>query len=211
MNYCWIDNQWPRPNSVITAASEVVTIVLFAGYYIYAEASHPRKRGDRAHLKSPRLTGVHCLQFFFHMHGAHMGRLNIFLLVGATRSLVESHQGDQGKPWYSAKGTIGAAQPYQVSTMSCDKKSASLSCSRVLPPKAHWDIALEYEARVCWHQAVCYDEGVKTQFNPLRPSIKLQILLLCFHTFITYVKGRSCSNINRISFEWSCSQFSWPH
>ena len=37
--------------------------------------------------------------------------------------------------------------------------------------------------------------------NPLRPSIKLQILLLCFHTFITYVKGRSCSNINRISFE----------
>ena len=37
--------------------------------------------------------------------------------------------------------------------------------------------------------------------NPLRPSIKLQILLLCFHTFITDVKGRSCSNINRISFE----------
>ena len=29
-------------------------------------------------------------------------------------------------------------------------------------------------------------------FNPLRPSIKLQILLLCFHTFITDVKGRSC-------------------
>ena len=39
------------------------------------------------------------------------------------------------------------------------------------------------------------------QFNRLRPSIKLQILLLCFHTFITDVEGRSCSNINRISFE----------
>ena len=38
-------------------------------------------------------------------------------------------------------------------------------------------------------------------FNPLRPGIKLQILLSCFHTFITDVKGRSCSNINRISFE----------
>ena len=28
--------------------------------------------------------------------------------------------------------------------------------------------------------------------NPLSPSIKLQILLLCFHTFLTDVKGRSC-------------------
>ena len=46
---------------------------------------------------------------------------------------------------------------------------------------------------------------------PLRPSIKLQILLLCFHTFLTEVVGRSCWNSNRISLEWSCSQFSWPH
>ena len=29
-------------------------------------------------------------------------------------------------------------------------------------------------------------------FNPLSPSIKLQILLLCFHTFLTEVVGRSC-------------------
>ena len=28
--------------------------------------------------------------------------------------------------------------------------------------------------------------------NPLRPSIKIQILLLCFHTFLTEVVGRSC-------------------
>ena len=35
----------------------------------------------------------------------------------------------------------------------------------------------------------------------LRSSIKLQILLFCFHASITDVKGRSCSNINRISFE----------
>ena len=29
-------------------------------------------------------------------------------------------------------------------------------------------------------------------FNPLSPGIKLQILLLCFHTFLTKVVGRSC-------------------
>ena len=28
--------------------------------------------------------------------------------------------------------------------------------------------------------------------NPLRPGVKLQILLLCFHTFLTEVVGRSC-------------------
>ena len=42
--------------------------------------------------------------------------------------------------------------------------------------------------------------NVMLAVNPLRPSIKLQILLSCFHTFITDLKG-SCSNINRISFE----------
>ena len=29
-------------------------------------------------------------------------------------------------------------------------------------------------------------------FNPLSPGIKLQILLLCFYTFLTEVVGRSC-------------------
>ena len=29
-------------------------------------------------------------------------------------------------------------------------------------------------------------------FNPLSPSIKLQTLLLCFHTFLTEVVRRSC-------------------
>ena len=28
--------------------------------------------------------------------------------------------------------------------------------------------------------------------NPLSPGLKLQILLLCFHTFLTEVLGRSC-------------------
>ena len=50
-------------------------------------------------------------------------------------------------------------------------------------------------------EADIHDLKNPVDFNPLRPSIKLQILLLCFHTFITDVKGRSCSNINRISFE----------
>ena len=34
--------------------------------------------------------------------------------------------------------------------------------------------------------------------NLLSPGLKLQILLLCFHTFLTEVVGRSCQNINGI-------------
>ena len=69
---------------------------------------------------------------------------------------------------------------------------------------AHW---------ICLHETIhiLIELLIHEWINPLRPSIKLQILLLCFHTFITDVKGRSCSNINTILFEWSCSQFPWPH
>ena len=40
-----------------------------------------------------------------------------------------------------------------------------------------------------------------TLVNPLSPGVKLQILLLCFHTFLTEVVGRSCSDINTIELE----------
>ena len=33
---------------------------------------------------------------------------------------------------------------------------------------------------------------IEVSINPLSPRIKLHILLLCFHTFLTGVVGRSC-------------------
>ena len=36
------------------------------------------------------------------------------------------------------------------------------------------------------------EDEVHEPFNPLSSGIKLQILLLCFHTFLTEVAGRSC-------------------
>ena len=35
-------------------------------------------------------------------------------------------------------------------------------------------------------------DASKLIMKPLSPSIKLKILLLCFHTFLTEVAGRSC-------------------
>ena len=64
------------------------------------------------------------------------------------------------------------------------------------------------EVEVTIHRILTVKGAIKTKLQmlilsvkPLSASIKLQILLLCFHEFITDVVGRSCSNVNRISFE----------
>ena len=57
-----------------------------------------------------------------------------------------------------------------------------------------------YSSGSCWGRGgSSLEAGVeqvegrgKCSINPLSPSIKLQILLLCFHVFLTEVVGRSC-------------------
>ena len=41
-----------------------------------------------------------------------------------------------------------------------------------------------------YHLEIVFE--LSRDFNPLSPGVKLQILLLCFHTFLTEVVGRSC-------------------
>lgn len=85
-----------------------------SGYYIYAEASFPRQNGDRARLLSPKLIGDYCLQFYFHMYGAQMGALHLFVLVGAQRTNLGSYTGNRGNTWYLGKANIRGSQAYQV-------------------------------------------------------------------------------------------------
>ena len=42
------------------------------------------------------------------------------------------------------------------------------------------------------YSAIVFSTAVLIGSNPLSPSIKLQIFLLCFHTVLTQVAGRSC-------------------
>ena len=46
--------------------------------------------------------------------------------------------------------------------------------------------------RLCFAHLEGQGTQRKLSYYPLRSSIKLQILLLCFHTFLTEVVGRSC-------------------
>lgn len=53
----------------------------FLGYYMYLETSSPRKKLDTADLYSPpyKFNGTVCVTFWYHMFGASIGRLHVYL------------------------------------------------------------------------------------------------------------------------------------
>ncbi|CAH3194704.1 unnamed protein product [Porites evermanni] len=85
------------------------------GYFVYIEASSPRKRGDNAKLYSPPLTfpGHMCLEFYYeglngtlyyHMSGAAIGSLK----VTVNEKVVFSRSGDREDKWYKASINVSA-------------------------------------------------------------------------------------------------------
>ena len=75
---------------------------------MYIEASSPRRQGDKARM-SKQFTGLaaggSCLQFWYHMFGAHTGRLNVFV-TGQGKSSNWSMIGQQGNQWVKGQTTI---------------------------------------------------------------------------------------------------------
>lgn len=89
------------------------------GYYIYTESSAPRKQGDNAKLVSPMFgndrTGKSCFTFWYHMHGANVGRLNVYLRQqGNADILVWSMIGNQPNLWYYNSVNLNTQQQFQV-------------------------------------------------------------------------------------------------
>ena len=85
----------------------------FQGYYMYIETSSPRVPGDNAKIQRGGLifTGNTCIRFFYHMYGASIGTLNIFL------DKINVHQitGEQGNMWKEANIKVSQVGPYAVS------------------------------------------------------------------------------------------------
>ena len=74
-----------------------------AGKYIYIEASHPRRKGDKAKIaKMLSFTGLTCVDFYYHMYGSTMGTLNVY--VGKRR--VFRLSGNQGIGWKKARSMV---------------------------------------------------------------------------------------------------------
>ena len=85
--------------------------------YVYIETSSPRQPGDTARLESPWMRGPQCMTFFYHMYGATMGCLVIYIKSQATNKFkpVWFRSQDQGDHWVQGKISINETSSYQVS------------------------------------------------------------------------------------------------
>ena len=79
---------------------------------MYIETSYPRVEGDNAVLVSPKLlfSGKKCLQFYYHMFGAGMGKLNVFLNGARVFSACK----DNGNKWLKAEIDVSLSGMYEV-------------------------------------------------------------------------------------------------
>ena len=91
------------------------------GYYMYIETSAPRHNGDKAQLISPRQqpqarAGPRCLRFWYHMYGAHINALNVYVMTGARLgTAVWTRKGTQGNRWIQASLVLNSTSAFNVS------------------------------------------------------------------------------------------------
>ncbi|XP_020612540.1 MAM and LDL-receptor class A domain-containing protein 1-like [Orbicella faveolata] len=105
----WTRNRGSTPSSPTGPDYDHTT---GSGYYMYIETSSPRVEGDNAILVSPKLlfTGKKCLQFYYHMFGASMGKLNVFLNGARVFSACK----DKGNKWLKAEIDVNLSGMYEV-------------------------------------------------------------------------------------------------
>ena len=74
---------------------------------MYIDTSDYRRvKGDKAILTSPEIStgpGQYCLDFWYHMYGAHIGSLNVYLWYGDQNNTnIWLLSGEQGNLWNRA-------------------------------------------------------------------------------------------------------------
>ena len=93
------------------------------GKYIFVQASKQHTRGDKARLISEFMerhyTTVkpYCLRFWYHMKGADIGTLNLYIKTGAgstNEQIVWSLSGNQGNSWKFGTAPMYSKIDYQV-------------------------------------------------------------------------------------------------
>jgi len=93
------------------------------GYYMYIETSL-RTKNDTANLESPLINfatsgnaqGTVCVRFWYHMYGAHVDALNVFIKTGSSlpSKPVWTKQGTQGDKWRLAQIAVKRTPAFKV-------------------------------------------------------------------------------------------------
>lgn len=126
------DFDWIRSKgsttSTFTGPSLDHTLGNSQGHYIFIESSAPRVKGDVARLASeifPPKQTASCLSFFYHMYGADIGSLRVYISTNATGNSISTEamlwrldgQASAGNQWQQGQmniDTIYTKMPYQV-------------------------------------------------------------------------------------------------
>eukprot|EP00794_Sanderia_malayensis_P017044 gene17044-18759_t len=114
----WTRQKGSTP-SAGTGPSVDHTLKTGQGTYIYAEMSSPRRRGDKASIRSPVIqkNDAMCMEFWYHMYGYHTGTLNVYRTatgVGSIKSIIWSRRGNLGNKWNVARATVTAGTGRQI-------------------------------------------------------------------------------------------------
>lgn len=96
---------------------------VFVGYYMYIETSL-RSQNDTANLESPLINfatsgnaqGTVCVRFWYHMYGAHVDALNVFIKTGSTLPSrpIWTKKGTQGDRWRMAQIVVNRMPAFKV-------------------------------------------------------------------------------------------------
>ena len=83
---------------------------------MYVETSYPRLNKEKARLVSPDLAKSYsCLDFYYHMYGDHVNRLNVYLRTKSNDVLIWTVSKNQGDTWKRAQvPLVSSARSFQV-------------------------------------------------------------------------------------------------
>ena len=132
MVHCWIIVAPPPPGN-IKSSDMFFCILLASGWYIFIETSFPRRPNDAAKLVSANVPGSSagggkCLSFWYHMYGAHINALRVYVRSGSKDTLLWSKTGTRGDKWLQAALTVNIRTSFQVGFYWSIKKGFLRNC-----------------------------------------------------------------------------------
>ena len=123
----------PHPLANIKSSDMCFCILLASGWYIFIETSFPRRPNDAAKLVSANVPGSSagggkCLSFWYHMYGAHINALRVYVRSGSKDTLLWSKTGTRGDKWLQAALTVNIRTRFQVGFYWSIKKGFLRNC-----------------------------------------------------------------------------------
>jgi hypothetical protein len=97
-----------------------LNIFFLNSYTFFSESSIPHKPNHKARLVSviEQPENGSCLEFWYHMYGANIGKLNVYVLTNisnnATRTLLWSRGANVGDVWRKAQISTEYTEPFRI-------------------------------------------------------------------------------------------------